>query len=127
VDFNNILNNVQLTMWFMIDGYVQLNTEGADVIIVPEVKFDSYMDFQRADYFIEQGYASGLAYMEEIKRAILAEDPDFQFVPYEQEGFSDEEMLKIITAQNRRQHRLNLGSPLSPGWNWRARMDRFGR
>ena len=74
VDFNNILNNVQLTMWFMIDGYVQLNTEGADVIIVPEVKFDSYMDFQRADYFIEQGYASGLAYMEEIKRAILAED-----------------------------------------------------
>ena len=35
VDFNNILNNVQLTMWFMIDGYVQLNTEGADLIIVP--------------------------------------------------------------------------------------------
>jgi NTE family protein len=115
VDFNNILNNVQLTMWFMIDGYVQLNTEGADVIIVPEVKFDSYMDFQRADYFIEQGYASGLAYMEEIKRAILAEDPDFQFVPYEQEGFSDEEMLKIITAAKQAAAQVKPRFSIKPG------------
>lgn len=96
VDYNSILNNIQLTMWFMIDGYVQLQTEAADVVIVPDVKFDSYMDYQRADYFIAQGYNSGLAYMEAIKQAILAADPSFEFVPYAQPGFSAAEIEEII-------------------------------
>lgn len=96
VDYDSILNNLQLTLWFMIDGYVELNTADADVIIVPDVMFDSYMSFQKADYFINQGYSSGLAYIEQIKEAILAHDPNFEFIPYSQPGYSEHEVEQVI-------------------------------
>ncbi|HBG02303.1 MAG TPA: hypothetical protein DDW87_12125 [Firmicutes bacterium] len=92
INYDSILNTLQLTMWFMIDGYVQLNTEQADVIIVPNVMFDSYMDYQKSDHFVEEGYQSGVRYLHEIKAAILAHDPAFEFVPYKQEGLSPQEL-----------------------------------
>lgn len=79
VDHDNILTNLMLTLYFMIDGYVDIQIEHADVVVVPKVLHDSYMDYTRATYFIEQGYEAALAAMPEIRAAILAHDPDFDF------------------------------------------------
>lgn len=100
INYDSVLNNLQLAMWFMIDGYVELNTSSADVIIVPDVKYDSYMDYQKADLFIEAGYSAGIEYMEEIKEAILTLEPDFDFTPYRQSGYSEEYLLNIIAEAN---------------------------
>ncbi len=96
INHDSVLTNLQLSMWFMIDGYVQTNTTMADVIIVPEVKYDSYMDYQKVGHFIEEGYLAGLAYMDQIQAAILAEAPDFQFIPYSQEGVSERRVAEIM-------------------------------
>ncbi len=111
INYNSVLNNLQLAMWFMIDGYVELNTAEADVIIIPDVKFDSYMDYQKAEMFIEEGYLAGIKYMEQIKTAILAHDPDFEFVPYQQQGYSQECLEKIITKAEKTA--LNTKRPFS--------------
>ncbi len=111
IDHDDVLTNFQLSMWFMIDGYVQVNTAMADVVIVPETKYDSYMDYQKVELFIEQGYQAGLAQMDQIKAAILAQDPGFQFTPYSQEGFSVEELSKITTEAAAKV--ANLPRPLS--------------
>jgi NTE family protein len=96
LDHRNILTNLKLTLTVMMDGYTQANLAMADVVIVPDVKTDSYMDYQKAEYFIEQGYHAGLAYMDQIKEAILEHDPNFQFVPYKQQGFSSKELAQIL-------------------------------
>jgi len=101
IDFDSILNDIQLTMWFMIGGYVELNTKAADVIIVPDVKYDSYMDYQKAEFFIEQGYRAGLQYLDQIKAAVLEVDPDFEFVPYTQSGLSDSELEAVMKEAER--------------------------
>ncbi len=111
INYNSILNNLQLAMWFMIDGYVELNTAEADVIIIPDVKYDSYMDYQKAEMFIEEGYLAGIKYMEQIKAAILAHDPDFQFIPYKQQGYSQEYLEKIILKAEKTA--LNTKRPFS--------------
>lgn len=89
VDYDNILHNIQLTLWFMINGYVEQHIQHADVVIVPEVKYDSYMEFDRSSYFILQGYKAGKASVEEIKAALLALDGDFVAVPYRAQGYSE--------------------------------------
>lgn len=96
INYDSVLNNFQLTMWFMIDGYVDNNISSADVVIVPEVKYDSYMDYQKRLYFIEQGYQAGIEYIEDIKMAILTNDPTFQFVPYKQVGFPKETLNSLL-------------------------------
>lgn len=101
INFDSILNDIQLTMWFMIGGYVELNTQAADVIIVPDVKYDSYMDYQKAEFFIKQGYLAGSRYMDQIKAAVLEIDPEYEFVPYSQRGFSDAELEEIIKLAGR--------------------------
>ena len=105
-----MLTNIQLSMWFMIDGYVQSNISMADVVIVPEVKYDSYMDYQKIEFFIEEGYLAGLAYMDQIKAAILAKDPSFWFVPYAQKGFSGYEVASI--TERAVTQAINLPRPL---------------
>lgn len=114
INYDNILNMLQLTMWFMIDGYVQLNTEEADVIIVPDVMFDSYMDYQKSDYFIDQGYLSGLKYIEEIQAAILAHDPEFTFVPYKQAGFSSHELEARLERAQQAANEVAMPFTLNP-------------
>lgn len=96
IDHDSVFTNMQLSMWFMIDGYVQLNTSMADVIVVPEVKYDSYMDYQKVEKFIEEGYLAGLAHMDQIKAAILEQDPEFQFIPYTQTGLSRHEVAALM-------------------------------
>lgn len=85
----------------MIGGYVEINTKDADVIIVPDVKYDSYMDYQKAEFFIEQGYLAGLRHMDQIKAAVLAADPDFEFLPYSQPGLADSELATVIQQAER--------------------------
>ena len=95
-DYRRIIDNLRMSLTAMIEGYNVFTTAMADVLIVPDVGLDSSMDYQRGAYFIQQGYEAGLAYMDQIKAVILAKDPNFQFVPYKQSGYSGAE-LKVIT------------------------------
>lgn len=79
LDYDSLLNNLQLTMYFMIDGYVQQIEPLADVIIVPDVKFDSYMEYDRVDYFIQKGYEAAQKAMPRIKGAIAGQTADFPY------------------------------------------------
>ncbi len=106
INHNSILNNLQRALWFMIDGYVEQNTTVADVIIVPEVKYDSYMDYQKADLFIAEGYEAGIKYMDQIKASITALDPDFEFVPYAQIGFSQTELTAIMEKAKQESNKI---------------------
>ena len=92
INHDSLMTNLELVLWFMIEGYAQMNISAADVVIIPDVKHDSYMDFQKVGSFIERGYLAGLAQMDEIKAAVLAHDPTFQFIPYAQAGFTDLEL-----------------------------------
>lgn len=123
INYDSILNNLQLTMWFMIDGYVELNTQDADVIIVPEVKYDSYMDYQKAEFFIEQGYAAGLKYMDQIKAAVLQHDPSFEFVPYSQPGYSDAELAAVLKKAEQAAADTPRPFAVMPQLDWIGRED----
>lgn len=100
-NYRRITDNLRMSLTAMIEGYNIFNTAMADVLIVPDVGTDSAMDYQRGPYFIEQGYQAGLRYMDQIKAAILAKDPGFEFVPYKQEGYSNAELRQITQAAER--------------------------
>ncbi|MGI6148613.1 MAG: patatin-like phospholipase family protein [Limnochordia bacterium] len=95
-DYGNIIDNLRLSLNAMMGGYTQIHTAMADVLIVPEVGLDSSWEFQKAAYFIEQGYEAGLRYMDQIKAAIRAQKPDFEFRPYHQEGYASTELKDIV-------------------------------
>ncbi len=97
-NYRRIATNLRLTLQTILGGYTEEKTAMADVLIVPDVAFDSSMDYRRATYFIEQGYRAGLAHIEEIKAAIWAEFPDFEFIPYAQTGCSELELQQIIRS-----------------------------
>ena len=80
----------------MIDGYVEQHIDDADVVIVPDVKYDSYVEFSRSDHFIEEGYKAGMANIEKIKATILALDPGFVPEPYISEGYSEDVVAERI-------------------------------
>jgi len=101
-DYRRIMNNLRMSLTAMLEGYTEINTAMADVLIVPDVGLDSSWEFQKAAYFIEQGYAAGLQYVEQIKTVILAKDPTFQFRPYRQDGYSTTELQEIVQRAERR-------------------------
>ncbi len=105
-DYRRIINNLRMSITAMIEGYAEINTAMADVLIVPNVGLDSSMDYQRAPYFIQQGYEAGLKYMDQIKAVILSKDPDFEFIPYKQAGYTNAE-LKVM-VQNAERSVANL-------------------
>lgn len=100
-DYRRITNNLRMSLSAMMEGYTEINTAMADVLIVPEVGLDSSMDYQRAAYFIQQGYEAGIKYMDQIKGAILAKNPHFEFVPYKQPGYSRAELQQIVRTAER--------------------------
>lgn len=100
-NYRRIIDNLRMSITAMIEGYAEINTAMADVLIVPEIGLDSPMDYQRGDYFIQQGYAAGLSYMDQIKKVILAQDPDFEFIPYRQPGYSSSEFKEITRKAER--------------------------
>lgn len=81
VDYDNILNNLQLTLYFMIDGYVKQNESQADLIVVPGVQYDSYMAFSSVDYFLKKGYEAANGAMPRIRQILAAKDPGFEYTP----------------------------------------------
>lgn len=95
-DYRRLMDNLRMSLTAMLEGYTEINTAMADVLIVPKVGLDSSMDYQRAPHFIQEGYNAGLEYMEQIKTVILSKDPNFKFVPYKQSGFSSAELKEIV-------------------------------
>lgn len=113
-----IMTNIHMSITAMVEGYTEIHSSMADVLITPEVALDSSMDYQRADYFIEQGYKAGVAYMPQIKEAILAKDPDFEFIPYKQPGYSQSELRQIIRTANREVANLPRRFTLKPDFSF---------
>lgn len=100
-NYGRIMSNLRMSLTAMMDGYTEINTAMADVLIVPKVGLDSSMDYQKAGHFIQQGYQAGLEYMEQIKNVILSKDPDFGFEPYKQPGYSSTELKQILKTAER--------------------------
>lgn len=100
-NYRHLLNNLRMSLTAMMDGYTELNTAMADVLIVPKVGLDSSMDYQRAAYFIQQGYQAGLDYMDQIKATILAKDPNFEFIPYRKTGYTSQELKLVLREAER--------------------------
>lgn len=113
-DYRKILDNLRLSLSAMMGGYTEIHTAVADVLIVPRVGLDSSWEFQKAAYFIQQGYEAGLEYMEDIKAAILAKDPSFEFRPYRQTGYSSPELREIMRNAERRAAGLPKRFTLKP-------------
>lgn len=105
-DYRRIMTNLRMSLTAMMEGYTEINTAMADVLIVPEVGLDSSWEFQKAAYFIQQGYEAGLKYMDQIKMVILSKDPNFQFRPYKQPGYSSTELKAIVQRAEQRVENL---------------------
>lgn len=95
-NFGRIINNLRMSLTALIEGYTEMNTALADILIEPAVGLDSSYDYQRVEYFIAQGYEAGLEYIERIKEVILNKDADFQFIPYQQRGVSKAELKQTL-------------------------------
>ncbi len=95
-NFKDIINNLRMSLTAMMDGYVDIHTAMADVLVLPEVDFGSSMDYYRVPYFVTQGYKAGNEYATEIKEAILAQNPSYKFIPYKQPGCSTGELNQLL-------------------------------
>ena len=84
----------------MVEGYVEANVAPADVLVELEMDFDTFIDFHRVSSFVEQGYRAGNKAIAQIKAAILAHNPTFEFIPYRQAGYSSSELQQILKEQN---------------------------
>ncbi len=113
-NYRRITDNLRMSLTAMIEGYSEFKTAMADVLIVPDVGLDSSMDYQRGSYLIEQGYQTGLEYMDQIKAVILAKDPDFEFIPYKQLGYGSTELKQVTQKAERAVASLPKRFTLSP-------------
>jgi NTE family protein len=95
-NYDDFANNLIMSVFTTIEGFVEENVTPADVLIALEMDFDTFIDFHRVSYFVEQGYRAGNESMEQIKAAILAHDPTFEFIPYKQAGYSSAELQRIL-------------------------------
>jgi NTE family protein len=113
-DYRRLIDNLKLSLSALMGGYTEMHAAMADVVIVPKVGLDSSWEFQKVEYFIEQGYEAGLEYMEQIKAAILEQDPDFEFVPYRQAGYSKIELDEMVQRGEHRAESLPKRLTLRP-------------
>lgn len=97
-NYGRIINNLRMSLTALIEGYTEMNTAMADILIEPAVGLDSSYDYQRAGYFIAQGYEAGLKYIGQIKEVILNKDPTFEFIPYQQQGLSRAELKQTLRS-----------------------------
>ena len=95
-DYDDLGDNLIMSVFTMSEGYVEENVAPADVLIPLEMDFDTFIDFHRVSYFVEQGYRAGNEAMAQIKAAILAHDPTFEFIPYQQVGYGSAELQRIL-------------------------------
>ncbi|HBG09449.1 MAG: patatin-like phospholipase family protein [Limnochordia bacterium] len=101
-DYRRLTDNLRLSLSAMMGGYAEIHTALADVLIVPKLGTDSSWEFQRVGYFIQEGYKAGMEHMDQIKAAILAKDPDFEFQPYQQPGYSSTELQELVRRAEER-------------------------
>lgn len=94
----SIVNNLQLTLYFLMDQNTELHMGYVDVLVSPDVHFDTYMDYQRAAYFMEKGYQAAKAAMPEIKAALLQKDPGITFNPRFDPNDRDEALDRRLDA-----------------------------
>ncbi len=99
---DNILNNVQMTLRFMIEGYAAQHLSSADVVVRASLEQASSMDFNRMKDFVARGYTATKKTMPQIRQVILDHDPDFPFhaVPRAR-GLTQAELDTRITAAHR--------------------------
>lgn len=79
IDHDQLLTNLQLTLFFLLDANTEWQVDLADVVIAPDVQSDSYMDYDRAPYFIAEGYRATKEVVPQIREILLGLDPDFPF------------------------------------------------
>ena len=90
----------------------------ADVLIELEMDFDTFIDFHRVAYFVEQGYREGNEAMAQIKAAILAHDPTFEFIPYQQSGYGRAELQQILKEAELTAAQVPKRFTLKPGLSY---------
>ena len=96
VDYDDLSANLIRSVFTMVEGYVEANVAPADVLVELEMDFDTFIDFHRVSSFVEQGYRAGNKAIAQIKAAILAHNPTFEFIPYRQAGYSSGELQQIL-------------------------------
>lgn len=92
----NVLANLQLALSVLLDKQTDAEVLDADVLITPAVADSSYMEFDRAEHFIAEGYRAALAAMDELKAALRRLDPSFRFdAPRRQPGIPMEDFPRL--------------------------------
>jgi NTE family protein len=117
-DYNDLGDILIRSVFTMVEGYVAGNVTPADVLIELEMDFDTFIDFHRVSYFVEQGYRAGNKAMPQIKAAILAYDPAFEFIPYHQPGYGSAELQQILKEAELTAAQLPKRFTLKPGLSY---------
>lgn len=99
INFDNVLTNLQLSLYFLLDKNTDEQARGADVIVAPDVADNSYMEYDLAEFFIEEGYRAAMAAMDEIRAGLRRLNPDFPFDEARgQAGVEPEEFARRVDA-----------------------------
>lgn len=97
IDHDNMLNNLQLTLYFLLDKNTNEQLETVDVIVAPQVSDNSYMEYDQAAFFIEEGYRAALEVMDDIRDGLLRLDPEFPFGERSpQTGVDPDEFARLV-------------------------------
>lgn len=96
-DFENVFSNLQMALDVLLARHHDDQIESADVIVTPDVADNSYMEYDRAAYFIEEGYRAAMEAMDEIKAGLLRLDPDLPLGrPRRTEGVPMERFVRMV-------------------------------
>lgn len=99
INFDNVLTNLQLSLYFLLDKNTDEQVHAADVIVAPDVADNSYMEYDQAMYFIEAGYRAAMEAMDDIRAGLLRLDPDFPLnEPRVQAGIEPDEFARMVEA-----------------------------
>lgn len=106
----SLTKNAKQTIWLVMNSFGIPKRDLADLIILPALGDESFMNFPKYESFINEGYLATLRNMETIKALILERDPTFQFIPYQQRGIDEQELSARIKSAY--QSASNLTRPL---------------
>lgn len=121
---DSIMNNLQLTLYFLLDQNTELHLPYADYLISPGVHYDTYMDYQRVAYFIDRGYRAAKAAIPEIKALLAEKIPGITFEP-RYDPAVDAEKLDALVARGLDAVRPAPASTLKlhSTWTWEQGAD----
>lgn len=93
----NVVANLQLALYVLLDKRTDEQVLEADVLVAPAVADSSYMEFDRAEYFIEEGYRAAMAAMDDIKEGLRRLDPTLALdAPRRQPGIAMDEFRRLV-------------------------------